>query len=177
MHRPAALATAVACLLAALLGFSQRAEGKRPEHRVLTQFRTMFGVDGAFVGEAGTLGSFAGDELPWEIEHVVGKLDQDGRLFLAVKGLVFSDDPVVPEELRGKNDETEFRAAVLCLTEENGAIVPRSVVSQGFPANEHGDSTIRTNLALPDPCIAPVVLVLAGSEDKWFAATGFETED
>ncbi len=86
----------------------------------------MFGVDGAFVGENGMLGSFAGDELPWEVEHVVGRLQQDGHLFLAVKGLVFADDPTVPEDLRGINDEAEFRAAVICLTEENGAIVPRT---------------------------------------------------
>lgn len=177
MHRPAVLATGLFCSLAVLLVPSQRAEGKRPEHRTLLAFRTMFGVDGAFVGENGMLGDFEGDELPWEVEHVGGRLQQDGRLLLAVKGLVFADDPTVPEELRGRNDEAEFRAAVICLTEENGTIVARSVVSPGFPANEEGDSLIRTNLVLPDPCIAPVVLILAGSEDKWFAATGFETEN
>jgi hypothetical protein len=36
---------------------------------------------------------------------------------------------------------------------------------------------ILTTVELPDPCLAPDVLVLAGSEDKWFAVTGFETEE
>jgi hypothetical protein len=30
---------------------------------------------------------------------------------------------------------------------------------------------------LTNPCIAPIVFILAGSEDKWFAVNGFESED
>jgi hypothetical protein len=35
-----------------------------------------------------------------------------------------------------------------------------------------GDSTIDTMVTLPNPCVAPIVFVVAGSEDKWFAVTG-----
>jgi hypothetical protein len=31
-------------------------------------------------------------------------------------------------------------------------------------------------VTLPNPCVAPVIFVLAGSEDKWFSVTGFESE-
>jgi hypothetical protein len=31
-------------------------------------------------------------------------------------------------------------------------------------------------VTLPNPCVAPVVFILAGSEDKWFAVTGFESK-
>jgi hypothetical protein len=137
----------------------------------------MFGVDGAFVGDAHPVDGIAGDELPWEIDAVVGRLDTAGNLFLLIKGLVFKDDPSVPEDLRGINDEEEFRAAVACLTEEGGQVVERNVVTSGFPATRSGNSVIHAHVDLPDPCIAPAVLVLAGSEDKWFSVTVFETED
>ena len=32
-------------------------------------------------------------------------------------------------------------------------------------------------MTLPNPCVAPVIFVLAGSEDKWFSVTGFEAEE
>jgi len=94
-----------------------------------------------------------------------------------VRGIVFKDDPSVPPELRGINDETEFRAAVSCLTDQGGTVVRSNVKTEGFPANKEGDSVIEAHVALPDPCIATAVFALAGSEDKWFAVTGFETED
>jgi hypothetical protein len=31
------------------------------------------------------------------------------------------------------------------------------------------------HVTLPNPCVAPVIFVLAGSEDKWFSVTGFES--
>lgn len=40
-----------------------------------------------------------------------------------------------------------------------------------------GDSSIRATVNLPNPCVAPIIMVLAGSEDKWFAVTGFEAEE
>ena len=147
-----------------------------PPH-VLLSFGTMFGVDGAFVGPSNPVDDIPGDELPWEISRVIGRLDTAGHLFIVVRGLVFKDDPSVPPELRGINDEENFRAAVSCLTEDGDAVVRRNVVTKGFPANEAGDSLLFARVELPDPCIAPAVFILAGSEDKWFAATGFETEE
>jgi hypothetical protein len=94
---------------------------------------------------------------------------------------VFKDEPSVPEELRGKNDETDFRGLVSCLTEEGdeGAekVVTKNVVTEPFPATPNGDSAINAEIELPNPCVAPIVMVLAGSEDKWFAVTGFEAEE
>jgi hypothetical protein len=143
----------------------------------LLAFGTMYGVDGPFIGEANSVRGVPGDELPWEIGPVTGRLGADGRLFLLVKGLVFKDDPSVPPELRGKNDESEFRALVSCLTEDGDHVVVRNVVTEGFPATESGNSFIHTRIQLPNPCVAPIVMVLAGSEDKWFAMNGFEAEE
>ena len=150
----------------------------RPPHRerprTILEFDKMFGVDGAFVGDQNAVDNIPGDELPWEVAFVHGRLDAAGTLLIFVRGLVFKDDPSVPAELRGINDETEFRAAVSCLTDLNGQTTRSNVTTAGFPANAHGDSLIFAHLALPDPCIAPAVFVLAGSEDKWFAVNGFE---
>jgi len=38
-------------------------------------------------------------------------------------------------------------------------------------------TVIDAHVTLPDPCVASAVFVLAGSEEKWFAVTGFETEE
>ena len=145
----------------------------------LVAFQSMYGVDGPFLGPDHAIDGIAGDDLPWEIEGFAhGRLDVRGRLVLIVRGLVFKDDPSVPPELRGKNDEAEFRAAVGCLTEIGEEDVEeRVVVSNGFAADEDGNSIIVTTLELPDPCVAPHVFVLAGAEDKWFAVTGFESEE
>lgn len=145
--------------------------------RTLVAFSSMYGVDGPFVGEAFAVRDVPGDELPWEIESARGRLDADGHLTIRVRGLVFKDDPSVPEEIRGINDESEFRALVSCLTEVGDAVVTANVITDGFPATGSGDSTIVTTVDLPDPCVAPIVMVLAGSEDKWFAMTGFESEE
>ena len=94
-----------------------------------------------------------------------------------MKGLVFADDPLVPPDLVGRNDEDNFRGLVSCLTEDAaGAIVTQNVTTDGFAANSRGDSFIDQTLVLPNPCIAPIIFVMAGSEDKWFAVTGYERE-
>ena len=159
-----------------------RREAAQAEHHgdgggVLLQFGAMYGVDGPFLGEANKVRDVEGDELPWVIGHSHGHLSLDGDLVLIVRGLVFADDDIVPPEIRGTNDESEFRALVSCITEEGESVVTRNVVSHGFPATPTGDSTIVTHLDLPKPCVAPVGMVLAGSEDKWFAVNGFESEE
>jgi len=149
----------------------------RPVRTVLS-FHSMYGVDGAFVG-ANPIRGIIGDELPWEIEKSThGELQSNGRLKVHVHGLVFADDPSVPPELVGKNDETSFRAVVSCETlDAGGLLVTDNIITEEFPATESGNAEIDATVELPSPCIAPVVFVIAGSEDKWFAVTGIETEE
>lgn len=147
--------------------------------RVLISFGIMYGVDEGFVGETNPIRDVVGDELPWVVaKSAKGKLESNGHLKIKVRGLVFTDDPEVPVDLQGTNDEEQFRGMVSCLTEDTGGgIVTANVVTEGFPANPEGDSDIDAQLTLPNPCVAPIVFVLAGSEDKWFAVTGFEAEE
>jgi hypothetical protein len=147
--------------------------------RIILTLHTMYGVDGPFVGEANPIRDVVGDELPWTITGFVhGELTSSGRLRILVHGLVFADDPSVPPELVGTNDEAEFRGLVSCLTEtEDDAVATQNVTTQGFRASKRGDSYINAHIELPNPCVAPIVMILAGSEDKWFAVTGFEADE
>jgi hypothetical protein len=146
--------------------------------RKILTFSTMYGVDGPFVGEDNPIRDVVGDELPWSVDgFVIGDLDTRGHLRILVRGLVFADDPSVPPDLVGTNDEADFRGLVSCLVEaDDGTVETQNVVTDGFPATVHGDSYIHATIELPDTCVAPIVMVLAGSEDKWFAVTGFESE-
>jgi hypothetical protein len=172
-------------LLSVLMLPSSRPPSKEPTaatrdgrlSRTLQTFDAMYGVDGPFVGEAFPIRGIPGDELPWRVKDARGRLDTDGHLTIRVRGLVFTDDPEVPPDLRGTNDEAEFRGAVSCLTEEGDQVTTVNVISRGFPASASGDSSIRDTVTLPNPCVAPIIMVLAGSEDKWFAVTGFESEE
>jgi len=138
----------------------------------------MYGVDGPLLGETNAIRGVIGDEAPWAIAHFIqGRLDTSGRLQILVRGLVFKDDPLVDPGLVGKNDESFYRGLVSCLTEDaQGGISTANVVTGGFTASVDGNSFIDETLVLPNPCIAPIVFVMAGSEDKWFAVTGFEAE-
>jgi hypothetical protein len=172
---------AVACLSLLVGGFATGAgadELKPHLPQLILRFQTMYGVDGPFVGDANPIRDVVGDEAPWEIAFVRGRLFANGHLFILVRGLVFKDDPRAPAGFVGKNDEGTFRGLVSCLTEEGeDKVVTKNVVTAEFPANINGDSLIRADLELPNPCVAPIVMVLAGSEDKWFSVTGFEAEE
>lgn len=138
---------------------------------VLIAFGNMYGVDGPFTNPANAIRNIPGDEDPWELDEARGFLTKDGHLKIHVEGLIFGDGR--------PNDEPTFRGAVSCITEDEdaGTTPIMNVITEGFPANAAGDSTIDAHITLPNPCVAPIVFVLAGSEDKWFAVTGVEVEE
>jgi hypothetical protein len=139
-------------------------------------FTSMVGVEGAFVRHNPIRG-VRGDELPWEIGSVRGSLATDGHLQISVQGLVFANVPSVPANLRGINDEAEFRALVSCLSDDGrGKVATINIITGGFPATSSGDSNIDTVVSLPKQCVAPIIFILAGSEDLWFAVTGAEAD-
>lgn len=177
--RSVALA-ALASLLPLSAVAAEPAEGVE-EGPVMTllSFDAMYGVEGTFLEGGRRIRGIPGDALPWELRSAKGTLRTDGHLTLEVRGLVFPDEGDVPTELRGKNDDPFFRAAVSCLAEdeETGQVRTVNVISPTFAATEAGDSTIDAMLDLPEECIAPVVLVLAGSEMKSYAIGGAELHE
>src|SRR5881398_2071184 len=148
-----------------------------PPPLTVLSFSTMVGVDDAFVGRNQVRG-VRGDELPWDVGTVNGSLTTDGHLQLNVTGIVFSNDPSVPPELRGINDEDNFRALLSCQTPGNGRgnVTVTNVMTQGFPATRSGNSNIDAFITLTNPCVAPIIFVMSGSENKWFAVTGSYNE-
>ncbi len=140
---------------------------------VILSFGTMYGVDGPFIDSTFIRG-VRGDELPWIVGSARGSLTTDGHLRLGVRGIVFANDASVPANLRGINDESQFRGLVSCLIENGKKIGTVNITTVGFPATQSGDSDIDTFVALPGQCVAPIIFVMSGSEDKWFAVTGAE---
>ncbi|HEU4400645.1 MAG TPA: hypothetical protein VFT43_00940 [Candidatus Polarisedimenticolia bacterium] len=180
MRRATVVVVALLCVTGLASAERDRSEkpGAVPPAPRILAFDAMYGVDGPFVGPANPIRGIVGDEQPWVVaDHVRGRLDARGHLKIQVRGLVFADEPSVPPELRGKNDEEAFRGAVSCLTESGPEVSTANVFTQGFPASTTGDSDIDASVVLPNPCVAPIVFVLAGSEDKWFAVTGFESPE
>jgi hypothetical protein len=167
------IAIIVLCLAIPLPAIAQMAVGAtKHDNRIVLSFNKMFGVDDPFVAAAGMIRGIPGDEAPWEIKSARGSLSASGHLVINVRGLVFKNDLRSPPDEIGKNDETQFRALVSCLSTD--ATTPVNVETVGFPANSKGNANINTRLTLPNPCIAPIVMILAGSEEKWFAMTGTE---
>ena len=137
----------------------------------IVEFDTMFGVDGPFVGTANPVRDVPGGGLPWQIERGRGELRADGEVRVTVEGLVLLDGAPVPEALQGTNPVPAFRAIVSCLTIVNGAVATSNVSTEPFPASPEGDAKIKAMVALPDPCLAPIVFVTSPT-GAWFAATG-----
>ena len=151
----------------------QVADNEDQDDRNILVFGSMVGVDGAFVGSDAIRG-VAGDELPWTVGMARGSLSASGHLRINVRGLVFTNDPSVPADKQGINDEATFRGLVSCLSEQSGGggIMTVNVTTDPFPATPTGNSEINGNVSLPAQCIAPIVFVMSGSEDKWFAVIG-----
>ena len=135
------------------------------------EFDTMFGVDGPFVGTTNPVRDVPGGGLPWQIERGRGELRADGEVRVTVQGLVLLDGVPVPEALQGTNPVPAFGAIVSCLTIVNGAVATSNVSTEPFPASPEGDAKIMAKVALPDPCLAPIVFVTSPT-GAWFAATG-----
>lgn len=127
---------------------------------------TLTGADGAIRGvDAGG--------LPWVLDEAEAKLDEDGTLKVEVAGLVIDPD-VDDDDLAGRNPVPQFRAILSCLSPDAGGV--ENVRTGTFEASEDGGSEIEETIDVPDPCLAPIVLVAGPEEilgsDAWFAVTG-----
>ena len=162
-------------MIALMMTLLPIAAGYAAQGAQIIGFGMMYGVDGPFIDSKAIRGVL-GDELPWTIQSARGSLMLDGHLRISVRGLVFANDDSVPPELRGINDETEFRGLVSCLVENGKKIGTVNITTAGFPATRSGDSDIDTFITIPGQCVAPIIFVMSGSEDKWFSVTGGEAE-
>jgi len=169
-------------LVALLLGLgayavsrgAQAAQGNADDSPTVLEWHTMVGVNGPFLGAANPIRDVPGGGRPWVLDQARGKLRADGQLHAVVKGLII---PASEGPQFGINPVPFFLALVSCLTvDEDGNVVTHNVLTDpastkmlGDPTN--GDALIEETLALPSPCIAPIVFVTSPT-GSWFAVTG-----
>lgn len=151
--------------------------GASPETRswdLIMKFDALTPVAGPYANSAGKVRGIAGGGLPWVLKAGSGLLSRDGHLLVRIRGLVLASDPSVPASLRGTNPFPAFRAVVSCLSPgPDGTPAIANVSTGDFEANPRGNSDIDARVSLPQPFIAPIVLVTGpGGADYWFAATG-----
>ncbi len=143
-----------------LAGSVSAANAKEPE---ILQFDTMVGIPQALTGTQNPIRGINGGGLPWVLTSASGELRAGGRLEVKVKGLVLAAGPNA-----GTNPIPSFRAIVSCLGSDGSVM---NVMTDPFPATTTGNAKIEAMVALPHPCIAPIVFVTSPT-GAWFAATG-----
>lgn len=154
-------------LLGALLASPLAAKDRKAP--MLLEFNTMTGVTAGLVAPA-SLRDIVGGGLPWSIAGASGELRSDGKLELVISGLVFAAGPNA-----GANTLDAMRAVVSCV-QADGSVA--NVATAPFPVTVGplnqggGDAAVEARLALPGPCLAPVVFVTNAAANRWFAVTG-----
>jgi hypothetical protein len=140
------------------------------EPKVLA-FDTMFGIPAGLTGaqSQAVLRGINGGGLPWTLTSAHGELKASGELEIEVQGLVLAAGTNT-----GSNPSAVFRALVSCL-KSDGSV--QNILTDAFPATTGpaslggGNAKIETMVALPQPCIAPIIFV-TNNGGSWFAATG-----
>ena len=176
MKRLLVIVAAVGLIFTGIFGL-QTATGVASGGDKILEFDTMVGVMGPFVGGSNPNPNPSrgvnGGGLPWVIAEANGELRDNGDLEVEVEGLVLGSVAMgVPADKAGTNPAPFFRAIVSCLSIDGGGKPTTvNVITAPFPANANGDSEIEDNIALPSPCIAPIIFVTSPG-GSWFSATG-----
>jgi hypothetical protein len=101
---------------------------------------------------------------PWVIASGEVRISKGGGLKLEVKGLVI---PTPPQN--GTNPVATISASLFC-----GADAAPTVTTPSVPFSSAGNAEIRTTVALPAKCLAPVVLLHPnGGLSRYIGASGF----
>lgn len=137
----------------------------------ILEFDSMVGVPAGLTGiqSQAVLRGINGGGLPWTLTSAHGELRANGRLEIEVQGLVLAAGANT-----GSNPSAVFRALVSCLRSDGSV---QNILTDAFPATTGpassggGNSKIETTVALPQPCIAPIVFV-TNNGGSWFAVTG-----
>jgi hypothetical protein len=156
--------TIVAALVLGVALIAQASAVGSSGGETVLKFDTMVGVDGPFRGATNAIRGVPGAGAPWRVDSVDGKLKAGGRLDIDVEGLVLVNT--------GLNPSPSFRGLVSCLTNDATTVSTVNLVTDPFPATPTGDAEIRANVALPSPCVAPIIFVMNAGGTSWFAVTG-----
>jgi hypothetical protein len=169
MTRQRTLSMAVLlALLTVLVGMQASAAlARNGDHTPkILEWQTMVGVPPALTGTQAPIRGINGGGVPWTLTSGNGELSTTGHLEIKVDGLVLASSL--------SNPSPTFRAIVSCLAADGSV---QNLQTTTFPATTGlasaggGDSKIEADVALPQPCIAPIVFVTSAT-GSWFASTG-----
>jgi len=165
--------------------FIRGVEAQSGGGETLFEFKQLVGVSGVFQGSTTPLREIPGGGAPWVIDEARVRLKGNGELKVHVEGLVI--DPAFGPPFGGTNPVTQFFATLSCLDPTTGDV--NNLNTPLFSASSAGDADSKAVVALPDTCVAPIVLIrgdLASIQnnpfsnppgpdpsDPWFAASGF----
>lgn len=160
----------------ALLAVPMTRQAAAGDPKIL-EFDTMTGVPLAYTAARNVpIHGRLGGGRPWVISGAYGELHQDGKLELAFSGLVFdpNDPGVIAAGLANRNTVASMKAVVACYGGDGtvkNVETPLFPVTTGLASDGGGSGSVEALLALPSPCIAPVVFITSPG-GNWFAATG-----
>ena len=137
----------------------------------ILKFDTMVGVPAGLTGTQSQvpLRGINGGGIPWTVADASGELRANGHLEISVQGLVLAAGANA-----GSNPVAVFRGLVSCVNADGTF---SNILTDPFPATTGpasaggGNAEIETDIALPQPCIAPIIFV-TNNNGAWFAATG-----
>lgn len=102
--------------------------------------------------------------VPWQIDSSQVRLRHDGRLTLSVRGLVIPGNGTT-------GPVTTIKAGLFCGADNTAAVATTDAV----PISSDGNAQIDQRIALPQKCLAPIVLVHPnGNSAAYIAASGFQ---
>jgi hypothetical protein len=114
------------------------------------------------------------DRLPWALDAGWGSIGENGHLLARVRGLVLARHELVPASLRGTNPFPWLTIVVTCLTVRPDRTADFLSIRTGdFAVSRSGNADIDARVSLPQPCLAPIVLITSppGASQRWLAAT------
>ena len=170
MKKFSLVALSMMLILSSFFGASvSNAIAKGPK---VLKFNSMVGVPQGLTAAQSQvpLRGINGGGIPWAIGEASGELRASGHLKISVQGLVLAAGANA-----GSNPVASFRAIVSCVNSD-GTFT--NLLTDAFPATTGpasaggGNAEIETDVALPQPCIAPIVFVTSPT-GSWFATTGF----
>ena len=150
------------------IGSATSAGAKGPK---ILKFDTMVGVPAGLTGTQSQipLRGISGGGIPWAVADASGELRANGHLEISVQGLVLAAGANA-----GTNPVGIFRGLVSCLNSDGTVTnVPTGpfTATTGPASAGGGNAEIEADVALPQPCIAPIIFV-TNNNGAWFAATG-----
>jgi hypothetical protein len=161
----------VVAVLVGALFFAGSAPAASARNVRILQFDTMVGIPPLLTGaqSQGPLRGISGGGLPWMLSSASGYLTASGRLKIEVEGLVLAAGANA-----GSNPIASFRGLVSCIQSDGtvaNMLTAPFAATIGPASAGGGDADIEATVALPSPCIAPILFVTSPT-GAWFAATG-----